>query len=90
MDDSSSFWYFIEIQGNCDNIYHLGYLYTFTEQLLIALEQLPGDERTMLGFIGVDSAVHFFQFRGKSRPQQLIVEEYGGNEVFKKNLLQIY
>ncbi|VDM08411.1 unnamed protein product [Wuchereria bancrofti] len=53
-----------------------GYLYTFVEQLLIALEQLPGNEHTMLGFIGVDSAVHFFQFRGKSRPQQFIVEEY--------------
>ncbi|VDO31004.1 unnamed protein product [Onchocerca flexuosa] len=61
-------------------IYYSGYLYTFTEQLLITLEQLPGDERTMLGFIGVDSAVHFFQFRGKSRPQQLIVEEY--NDIF--------
>ncbi|VDN82098.1 unnamed protein product [Brugia pahangi] len=53
-----------------------GYLYTFVEQLLIALEQLPGNEHTMLGFIGADSAVHFFQFQGKSRPQQLIVEEY--------------
>uniref|UniRef100_A0A1I8E8P3 Sec23/Sec24 trunk domain-containing protein n=1 Tax=Wuchereria bancrofti TaxID=6293 RepID=A0A1I8E8P3_WUCBA len=60
-----------------------GYLYTFVEQLLIALEQLPGNEHTMLGFIGVDSAVHFFQFRGKSRPQQFIVEEYSG-EIFEK------
>uniref|UniRef100_A0A915PQB6 Uncharacterized protein n=1 Tax=Setaria digitata TaxID=48799 RepID=A0A915PQB6_9BILA len=62
------------------NAVETGYLYTFTEQLLIALEQLPGDDRTMLGFIGVDSAVHFFQFRGKSRPQQLVVEEY--NDIF--------
>nr|CDP95043.1 BMA-SEC-24.2, isoform a [Brugia malayi] len=60
-----------------------GYLYTFVEQLLIALEQLPGNEHTMLGFIGADSAVHFFQFQGKSRPQQLIVEEYSG-EIFEK------
>lgn len=64
--------------------FHLGYLYTFTEQLLIALEQLPGDERTMLAFIGVDSAVHFFQFRDKSHPQQLIVEEYSGKQSFWK------
>ncbi|VDK65559.1 unnamed protein product [Onchocerca ochengi] len=66
---------YVFVMDISQNAIETGYLYTFTEQLLITLEQLPGDERTMLGFIGVDSAVHFFQFRGKSRPQQLIVEE---------------
>ncbi|VBB27706.1 unnamed protein product [Acanthocheilonema viteae] len=67
---------YVFVMDVSQNAVETGYLYTFTEQLLIILEQLPGDERTMLGFIGVDSAVHFFQFRGKSHPQQLIVEEY--------------
>ncbi|CAG9530556.1 unnamed protein product [Cercopithifilaria johnstoni] len=71
---------YVFVMDISQNAVETGYLYTFTEQLLIALEQLPGDERTMLGFIGVDSAVHFFQFREKSSPQQLIVEEY--NNIF--------
>ncbi|VDK87730.1 unnamed protein product [Litomosoides sigmodontis] len=71
---------YVFVMDISQNAIDTGYLYTFTEQLLIALEQLPGDERTMLGFIGVDSAVHFFQFREKSCPQQLIVEEY--NDIF--------
>ncbi|EFO26433.2 Sec23/Sec24 trunk domain-containing protein [Loa loa] len=67
---------YVFVMDISQNAVETGYLYTFTEQLLITLEQLPGDDRTMLGFIGVDSAVHFFQFRGKARPQQLVVEEY--------------
>lgn len=53
-----------------------GYLYTFSEQLLIALESLPGDDRTLIAFLGVDAAIHFFQFSGKSPPRQLIVDDY--------------
>lgn len=55
-----------------------GYLYTFSEQLLIALESLPGDDRTLIAFLGVDAAIHFFQFSGKSPPRQLIVDDYDG------------
>ncbi|MCP9265715.1 Protein transport protein Sec24B [Dirofilaria immitis] len=51
---------YVFVMDISQNAIETGYLYTFTEQLLITLEQLPGDERTMLGFIGVDTAVHFF------------------------------
>uniref|UniRef100_A0A7I4YP46 Protein transport protein Sec24A n=1 Tax=Haemonchus contortus TaxID=6289 RepID=A0A7I4YP46_HAECO len=54
-----------------------GYIYTFSEQLLINLDQLPGDERTQVAFVCVDSMVHFYQFSSGSRrlPRELIVDE---------------
>ncbi|VDM96693.1 unnamed protein product [Thelazia callipaeda] len=67
---------YVFIMDVSQNAIETGYLYTFTEQLLIALEQLPGDDRTMLCFIGVDSAIHFFQFYGESFPHHLIVDDY--------------
>ncbi|VDM38366.1 unnamed protein product [Toxocara canis] len=60
----------------CDFFSNKRYLYTFSEQLLITLEHLPGDDRTLIGFLGVDAAIHFFQFNGKSPPRQLIVDDY--------------
>ena len=56
----------------------LGYLYTFTEQLLLSLEHLPGDDKTSVGFIAVDQSIHFFQFRQNLPPKQLIVDDYDG------------
>ncbi|VDK42061.1 unnamed protein product [Anisakis simplex] len=53
-----------------------GYLYTFSEQLLITLEHLPGDDRTLIAFLAVDSSIHFFQFNAKSPPKQLIVDDH--------------
>ncbi|PIO66430.1 Sec23/Sec24 trunk domain protein, partial [Teladorsagia circumcincta] len=54
-----------------------GYIYTFSEQLLINLDQLPGDDRTQVAFVCVDSMVHFYQFSSGSRrlPKELIVDE---------------
>ncbi|CAI4228469.1 unnamed protein product [Auanema sp. JU1783] len=54
-----------------------GYLYTLSEQLLINLDVLPGDDRTQLAFIAVDSSIHFFQFSstGNLPPKQLIVDD---------------
>uniref|UniRef100_A0A1I7XEE0 Piwi domain-containing protein n=1 Tax=Heterorhabditis bacteriophora TaxID=37862 RepID=A0A1I7XEE0_HETBA len=56
------------------NLY-LGYLYTFSEQLLINLDQLPGDDRTQVAFVCVDSSLHFFQFSSGNRrmPRELIM-----------------
>uniref|UniRef100_A0A0N5AML2 Protein transport protein Sec24-like At3g07100 n=1 Tax=Syphacia muris TaxID=451379 RepID=A0A0N5AML2_9BILA len=58
------------------NAVESGYLYTFSEQLLLALELLPGDDRTAVAFIAVDQSIHFFQFRDKSSPKQLIVDDF--------------
>lgn len=54
-----------------------GYIFTFAEQLLINLDQLPGDDRTQVAFVCVDSMVHFYQFTSGSRrlPKELIVDE---------------
>lgn len=56
-----------------------GYLHTFSEQLLINLDQLPGDERTKIGFIGVDATLHFFQFNNPDKPpRHLVVDDVTG------------
>ncbi|VDO36490.1 unnamed protein product [Haemonchus placei] len=75
-----------------------GYIYTFSEQLLINLDQLPGDERTQfyhlylsphyclqVAFVCVDSMVHFYQFSSGSRrlPRELIVDEVDGRLLFE-------
>ncbi|RCN27812.1 Sec23/Sec24 trunk domain protein [Ancylostoma caninum] len=54
-----------------------GYLFALSEQLLINLDQLPGDDRTQVAFVAVDSMVHFYQFNPGSRrlPKELIVDE---------------
>lgn len=59
-----------------------GYLFAFSEQLLINIDQLPGDDRTQVAFVCVDSMVHFYQFGPGTRryPRELIVDEV--NELF--------
>uniref|UniRef100_A0A915CX28 Protein transport protein Sec24A n=1 Tax=Ditylenchus dipsaci TaxID=166011 RepID=A0A915CX28_9BILA len=58
------------------NAVDCGYLHNFAEQLLINLDQMPGDERTLISFIGVDSSLHFFQFTNQSAPpKQLVVDD---------------
>ncbi|VDM63173.1 unnamed protein product [Angiostrongylus costaricensis] len=54
-----------------------GYLFAFSEQLLINLDQLPGDDRTQVAFVCVDSMVHFYQFGPGQRhsPKELIIDE---------------
>lgn len=34
---------------------------------------MPGDDRTLIGFIGVDAAIHFFQFNDPSAPPKHLV-----------------
>jgi protein transport protein SEC24 len=57
-----------------------GYLHTFSEQLLLNLDLLPGEERALIGFIGVDSAMHFFQFGSETKPpRQLVMSDVEGD-----------
>ncbi len=54
--------------------------------MLINLDQMPGDERTLIGFIGVDSALHFFQFIDyTAAPKQLVAFDVDGK---KKSYLE--
>lgn len=53
-----------------------GYLHTFSEQLLINLDQMPGDDRTQICFIAVDQCLHFFSFSSNKRyPNEMIVDD---------------
>lgn len=60
----------------------LGYLHTFSEQLLLKLDELPGDDRTLIGFMAVDSMVHFFQFLNSNQPpKHLVVVDIDGKVI---------
>ncbi|GMT24473.1 hypothetical protein PFISCL1PPCAC_15770, partial [Pristionchus fissidentatus] len=53
-----------------------GYLRTMSEQFVMSLDQMPGDERTLMSFVAVDSALHFFQFHTPGKlPRELVVDE---------------
>ncbi|EFP08469.1 CRE-SEC-24.2 protein [Caenorhabditis remanei] len=53
-----------------------GYLHTLSEQLLINLDQMPGDERAQICFIAVDQCLHFFSFSSNKRyPNEMIVDD---------------
>ena len=57
----------------------LGYLYTFAEQFLINLDQMPGNGRTLIGFIAFDSTLHYFEFVSPERPpRELVVPDIEG------------
>jgi len=55
------------------NAIESGYLFSFTEQLLVNLEQMPGDSRTQIGFMAFDSSVHFFEFFDPDKPPRELV-----------------
>ncbi|CAD6197924.1 unnamed protein product [Caenorhabditis auriculariae] len=60
---------------------HSGYLRTFAEQLLICLDQMPGDDRAVISFIAVDACLHFFTFNDHARCfSEMIIDDV--NEAF--------
>uniref|UniRef100_A0A914XLL7 Uncharacterized protein n=1 Tax=Plectus sambesii TaxID=2011161 RepID=A0A914XLL7_9BILA len=50
-----------------------GYLHAFSEQFLINLDQMPGDNRTLMAFLAVDNGVHFFEFSNQDIPPKQII-----------------
>lgn len=40
----------------------LGYVTTLAQSILQSLDLIPGDSRTLIGFLGFNSKVHFFNF----------------------------
>ena len=60
----------------------IGYLSTVCEVLLNNLTMLPGDSRTSVGFIAVDSAVRFYELgENLSQPRELIVTDVDGKMI---------
>lgn len=57
--------------------FHLGYLPVMAEAIAACLDHLPGDLRTLVGFIGYDSRVHFFNL-GEQKPQHIIMPDIKG------------
>ncbi|XP_053214758.1 protein transport protein Sec24A-like [Panonychus citri] len=54
--------------------FHLGYLPVMADALLSCINSIPGDSRTMIGFIGFDSRIHFFNL-GDKKPQHMIMPD---------------
>ncbi|KAK3696689.1 hypothetical protein QZH41_013042 [Actinostola sp. cb2023] len=53
-----------------------GYLHSVCKLLKENLDKLPGDSRTLIGFITFDSKINFYSLRPKStQPQMLIVSD---------------
>uniref|UniRef100_A0A5S6R125 Protein transport protein Sec24B n=1 Tax=Trichuris muris TaxID=70415 RepID=A0A5S6R125_TRIMR len=52
-----------------------GYLKIFCEKLSAHLSSLPGDTDTLICFIAIDSALHFFSLKSGCRPKHLVVTE---------------
>ena len=48
---------------------------------MINMDQMPGDDRTLIAFLAVDSAVHFFQFSEEDPsepPRQIVANDVDG------------
>lgn len=57
----------------------LGYLATFCQTLTEELDRLPGDARTLIGFITYDTSLHFYNLtEGLSQPQMMMVPDVDG------------
>uniref|UniRef100_A0A1I7YZF0 Protein transport protein SEC24 n=1 Tax=Steinernema glaseri TaxID=37863 RepID=A0A1I7YZF0_9BILA len=53
-----------------------GYLHAFSKKLRECLDSLPGDDRLLIGFVAVDSAVHFYEFAFlDGPPRELVVDD---------------
>ena len=49
------------------------------QTILDELDRIPGDARTMIGFITFDRTIHFYNLtEGLSRPQMLVVGDLEG------------
>lgn len=56
----------------------LGYIRRFADALLESLDSIPGDARTLIGFIAFDSKLHFFNLN-EERPHHMIMPDIEGN-----------
>lgn len=68
-----------------------GYLSVVCNTIAEELVRLPGDARTHVGFLAVDSAIHFFSMpENVSQPQEIIMLDVEGKlEIAKVNIPQL-
>ncbi|XP_033643820.1 protein transport protein Sec24A-like [Asterias rubens] len=53
-----------------------GYLTIACQNLMDCLDKMPGDARTLIGFITFDSTLHFYSLQeGMTRPQMMVVSD---------------
>ena len=57
--------------------HHLGFLPVIADAILQSLDKIPGDSRTLIGFIGFNSCLHFFNL-GDKQPQHLVMPDITG------------
>lgn len=55
----------------------LGYIPVFARAVLESLDEIPGDARTLIGFIAFDSKLHFFNL-GEKQPVHLVLPDIQG------------
>lgn len=55
----------------------LGYIRYLASALLASIDQIPGDSRTLIGFIAFDSKLHFFNLND-DRPVHMIMPDIHG------------
>jgi len=68
-----SFFFVIDVSWNAVSS---GMLSTVCSTIKAALDQLPGDSRTQVGFLTFDSTLHFYNLRpGLPQPQMMVVAE---------------
>jgi len=58
-------------------------LQSFCEVLAAEIDKLPGDSRTLIGFITYNSSVHFYNLSEElSTPQMHVVSDVDGMHVY--------
>lgn len=56
-----------------------GYIARFARAMVDSLDAIPGDSRTMLGFLAFDSKLHFFNLN-EDRPVHYIMPDIEGKK----------
>ena len=57
--------------------YHTGYIPVMAQTICENLDMIPGDSRTVIGFIGYNSKVHFFNFAEKQATHLVMADVSG-------------
>ncbi|CAK5034075.1 unnamed protein product [Meloidogyne enterolobii] len=65
------YFFLLDVSSNAVDC---GYLHIFAEQLAIDIDRFPGNENALIGFMGFDSALHFFQFEDSTSEPKHIIE----------------
>lgn len=61
--------------------HQLGYIPRMAKAILNSLDEIPGDSRTLVGFIGFDSNIHFFSM-GEKQPTHMVLPDIQGDSAW--------